>query len=144
MFIVFSFCLNAEKFVDYIEISEPEYALIYETNGLYTLDEMNGMLEKAKDGKYKFIDNSTITYLTIKNSEFHGKIYIYDKENNRLLSEFEFKKGIADGKWVEYDKNEKPASIDHLKNDYIMKREIFVNGKLVITKTFKAGLYRLP
>ena len=45
---------------------------------------------------------------------------------------------------IEYDKNEKPVSIDYLKNDYIMKRENFVNGKLIITKTFKDGLYRLP
>ena len=95
-------------------------------------------------GKYKVVDNNSVTYLTIKNSEFHGKIYIYDKESNRLLSESGFKNGIADGKWIEYDKNERPVSIDYLKNDYIMKRENFVNGKLIITKTFKDGLYRLP
>ena len=144
IFIVFSFSINAEKFSGYIEVSEPEYVLIYETNGLYTSDETNGILETAEDGKYKVVDNNMITYLTIKNSKFHGKIYIYDKESSRLLSESGFKNGIADGKWIEYDKNEKPISIDYLKNDYIMKREIFVNGKLVITRTFKDGLYRLP
>ena len=144
IFIVFSFFLNAEKFTDYLEVSEPEYVLIYETNGLYTFDEANGILNKVEDGKYKVVDNNSVTYLTIKNSEFHGKIYIYDKESNRLLSESGFKNGKADGKWIEYDKNERPVSIDYLKNDYIMKRENFVNGKLIITKTFKDGLYRLP
>ena len=43
IFIVFSFFLNAEKFTDYLEVSEPEYVLIYETNGLYTFDEANGI-----------------------------------------------------------------------------------------------------
>ena len=144
IFIIFSFCINAEKFSDYAEVSEPEYTLIYETNGLYSADKVNETWNEAENGKYKFVDGALITYLSIKDRKFHGKFYVYERETNKLLSEFNFKNGIADGKWTEYDKNGKPALIDYLKEDYIMKREIFVNGKLVITKVFKGGLYRLP
>ena len=144
IFIIFSFCINAEKFSDYTEVSEPEYTLMYETNGFYSVDKANETLNEVEKGKYKFIDGALITYLSIKDAKFHGKFYVYERETNKLLSEFSFKNGIADGKWTEYDKNGKPALIDYLKDDYIMKREIFVNGKLVITKVFKDGLYRLP
>ena len=144
LFIIFSFCINAEKFSEYTEVSESEYILVYETNGFYSFDAVNGIWNEVENGKYKFVDGSLITYLSIKDGKFHGIFYVYTRDTNKLLSEFGFKNGIADGKWMEYDKNEKPALIDYLKNDYIMKREIFVNGKLVITKTFKDGLYRLP
>ena len=142
--LIFSFYLNAEKFSDYVEVSEPEYTLIYEANGLYTYDEAGDILRVVENGKYKVVDGGLITYLTIKDAKFHGKIYSYNKDTDKLMYEYSFKNGKADGKWITYDKNEKPASIDYLKNDYIMKREIFVNGKLIITKTFKDRPYILP
>lgn len=144
LFIIFSFCINAGKFSGYTEVSEPEYTLIYETNGFYSVDTVNKIWNEVENGKYKFIDGSLITYLSIKDGKFHGKFYVYERKTDKLLSEFTFKNGIADGKWIEYDKNGKPALIDYLKNDYIMKREIFVNGELIITKIFKDGFYRLP
>ena len=43
IFIILGFCINAEKFSDYIEVSEPEYVLIYEAGGLYIVNEDNQM-----------------------------------------------------------------------------------------------------
>ena len=140
IFIILGFCINAEKFSDYIEVSEPEYVLIYEAGGLYIVNEDNDVLTKVEDGRYKVVDEAQITYLTIKDSVFNGKIYVYDKKNNRIISEYNFKNGVEDGKWIEYDKNEKPASINYIKNGFTIKRETFVNGKLIITKTFKEGI----
>ena len=140
MFIFFGFCLNAENFSDYKEVSEPEYLLIYEANGLVLQDDNNGISGEVENGNYKFIDHAQIVYLTMKNSVFDGKIYVYDKKTNKRLSVYSFKNGIEDGKWIEYDKNEKPASINYIKNGLIMKRETYVNGQLVLTRTFKDGI----
>ena len=139
---IFSFYINAEKFSDYTEVAEPEYSIAYEVWSLLRFDDNDVVI--VENGKYKVIDREQITYLTVKNSKFDGKIYIYDKNTNKRKSEYSFKNGIADGKWTEYDKNEKPATIDYIKDYYIMKREIYVNGKLVVTKTFKDGLYMMP
>jgi antitoxin component YwqK of YwqJK toxin-antitoxin module len=142
--LIFGFCINAEKFSDYLEVSEPEYTLIYEANGFFTMDKESGTYTKVSSGKYKFTDNDRIIYLTVKDDLFNGTVYIYDKEDKKLLSEENYTAGRANGKWIEYDNNEKPKQIDYLKDDYIVKRQIFVNGKLIVTKNFKEGLYRLP
>ncbi|MCP1224970.1 hypothetical protein [Sebaldella sp. S0638] len=140
MFIFFGFCINAENFLSYKEVSEPEYLLIYEANGLFLQDDNKGISVEVENGNYKFVDNAQIVYLTMKNSVFDGKIYVYDKKTNKRLSVYSFKNGVEDGKWIEYDKNEKPASIDYIKNGLIMKRETYVNGQLVLTRTFKNGI----
>ena len=53
LFIIFSFCINAEKFSEYTEVSESEYILVYETNGFYLFDAVNGIWNKVENGKYK-------------------------------------------------------------------------------------------
>lgn len=137
IFIILSFYLNAEKFSDYTEVFEPEYTIIYELNSLFKNVQENDLINKAEDGKYKVIHKVNITYLTIKNTVFDGKIYIYDKNTKKLTAEYNFKNGTEDGKQTEYDDNEKPAIIDYIKKGFIIKREIFVNGELTVTKVFK-------
>ena len=144
LFIIFGLCASADKLSGYTEVSEPEYVLIYETKGLYTINNDNGVLTQIENGKYKFTDEMSVTYLTIKDSAFNGKFYVYDRKTNSIKYEYSYKNGIEDGKWTEYDKNEKPALIDHIKNGLIIKREIFVNGKLTVTKTFQEGIPVMP
>ena len=129
LFLLFTLFINAEHFKGYINVSEPKYSLIYEANGLYR--SVDGMLKLVKEGKYKVVDSNLITYLTIKNSKFHGKFTIFDKKTNKKISEFNYKNGLKTGKWIDYNDSGEIVMIEYYKNNKLIQRNTLENGKVI-------------
>lgn len=135
VFLLLALCLNADSSEYYAEVSEPQYALIYEANGLYHI--IKGKAVSVEDGKYKFIDDSFITYLEIKNSKLNGRIFVFDKKTNKKIYEYAFRRGIPNGRWITYDSNVKPQMIENYVEGVLLDRTTFSDGKFLKREVFQ-------